>query len=394
MSSFTYYAPTKVVFGSGTADQAGALVKEQNPNKVLIHYGGQSAVKSGLIDRIKKSLNDENIPYEELGGVVPNPHLGKVYEGIDLCRKEGIDFILAVGGGSVIDSAKTIAYGLANDNDVWDFYDKKASPKASAPIGVVLTIAAAGSEMSDSSVITNEKTKEKRGMHSNYCQPKFAIMDPELTLNVPDYQTSSANTDILMHTMERWFTNGDKMELTDALAKGLMKTVLENARILKRDPKNLEAREQVMWASSLSHNGLTGCGNTANDFATHNLEHELSGMFDVAHGAGLAALWPWWARYVMNNCLPRFVKFATDVMGVEPQESDEATALAGIEAFEDFLHEIGMPTSLKELLGREITEDEVLELARRCAIAKGGKCGSAKVLYEPDMAAIYRAANH
>lgn len=389
MHSFLYYTPTKVIFGKETEKQVGALVKEQNCKKVLLHYGGQSAKKSGLLDKIEKSLQEAGIEYVQLGGVVPNPRLSLVYEGIELCKKEQVDFILAIGGGSVIDSAKAIGYGMTNEGDVWDFYDRKRQATACLPIGVVLTIAAAGSEMSDSSVITKDEGGIKRGYSSNYCRVKFAIMNPELTMSLPDYQTASGCVDILMHTMERYFVNGGNMELTDVIAEGLMRTVIKNAEILKADPKNYDARAEVMWASSLSHNGLTGCGIAAGDFASHALEHEIGGMFDVAHGAGLAAIWGSWARYVYKDCLPRFEKFALQVMQVEAEANAEETALKGIEALEAFFRRIDMPTTMKEL-GVEPTEEQLLELAEKCSIASGGKKGSAKVLEEKDMLEIYR----
>lgn len=386
---FNYYTPTQVVFGRETESQVGALVQAQNCKKVLLHYGGGSARRSGLLDRIEASLDAAGISYVQLGGVVPNPRLSLVYKGIELCKQEGVDFILAVGGGSVIDSAKAIGYGVTNEGDVWELYDRKRQAKACLPIGVVLTIAAAGSEMSDSSVITKDEGGIKRGYSSNYCRVRFAIMNPELTMTLPDYQTACGCTDILMHTMERYFTNGGNMELTDSIAEGLMRTVIRNAEILRNDPNNYDARAEVMWAGSLSHNGLTGCGIAAADFTSHALEHEIGGMFDVAHGAGLAAVWGSWARYVYKDCLPRFEKFALKVMDVEAGRDAEETALRGIEAMEAFYCRIGMPTSLKEL-GIDPTEEQLQELAEKCSIACGGKKGSAKVLRKEDMLAVYR----
>ena len=392
MFGFDYYTPTKVVFGKGTELQAGALVKEFGGTKVLIHYGGQSAVRSGLLDRVKKSLDDAGLPHVELGGVVPNPHLTKVLEGVELCREAGVDFILAIGGGSVIDSSKAIAYALAEpDKDVWELYAHTRQAKACLPVAAVLTIAAAGSEMSNSSVITNTATGEKRGYNSNLSRPRFSIMNPELTMTLPDYQTQSGCTDIMMHTMERYFTQGGNMEITDAIAEGLLRTVMKYAEILHKEPDNYEARAEVMWAGSLAHNGLTGCGCDGGDFATHGLEHELGGMFDVTHGAGLAAVWGSWARYVYKECLPRFVKYALNVMQVQPGETDEETALRGIEAMEAFYRRIGMPTNLREL-GVELTEEQILQMAASCSKGAGGKKGSAKVLREADMAEIYRMA--
>ena len=391
MNNFTYYAPTKVVFGKDTDKQVGQLVREQNCKKVLIHYGGQSAKRSGLLDRIKASLEAENIDYIELGGVVPNPRLSLVYEGIELCKKESVDFILAVGGGSVIDSSKAIGYGVTNEGDVWDFYEKKRQATACLPIGTVLTIAAAGSEMSDSSVITKEEGWIKRGYSSNYCRCKFAVMNPELTMTLPDYQTASGCTDIMMHTMERYFDQSKTMELTDGIAEALMKTVMKNAVILRDDPKNYGARAEVMWAGSLSHNGLTGCGSEGGDWSTHRLEHELGGLFDVAHGAGLAAVWGSWARYVWTDRPDRFVKFAVNVMGVERTGTDAEIVEKGIRAVEEFYRSINMPTSIKEL-GIDVTDEQIAELARKCSIAAKDNLGKVRVLHEADMAAIYTMA--
>ena len=392
MFDFEYYAPTKVVFGKSAQDKAGELLKEYGAKKVLIHYGGKSAVRSGLIDQIKKSLDSAGISYVELGGVVPNPRITMVYDGIELCKKEGVDFILAVGGGSVIDSSKAIGYGYASGGDVFDFFSFKRKPTACLPIGVVLTIAAAGSEMSNSCVITNEDGAIKRGCTSDLGRPKFAILNPELTMTLPAYQTSCGCTDILMHTMERYFTPNGNLEITDGIAEALMRTVIENSLILMEKPDDYKARAEIMWAGSLSHNGLTGCGNGGNDFATHRLEHEVSAVYDVAHGAGLAALWGTWARYVYLDCLDRFYKFATNVMGFEESEDKAAVALEGIEAVEDFFRNINMPTSLREL-GLELCDEDLVALSKKCALSTRGSTGCAKKLYEEDMLNIYRNAN-
>ena len=391
MFNFKYYTPTKVVFGKGTEMQTAELIKEFGGTKVLIHYGGGSVVRSGLLKKVTDLLDEAGIAYVTLGGAVPNPHLGLVYEGIELCKKEGVDFLLAVGGGSAIDSAKAIGYGVTNEGDVWDFYDYKRKASACLPLGVILTIAATGSEMSDSSVITKEEGLVKRGYSSDYCRPKFSVLNPELTMTLPDYQTACGCTDIMMHTMERYFTNGGNMEITDSLAEGLLRTVKDNALILAKDPKNYDARAEIMWAGSLAHNGLTGCGNDGGDWMTHKLEHELGGLYDVAHGAGLAAIWGSWARYVYKDCLPRFKKFALNVMGVENTGSDEEIALKGIEAVEDFYRAINMPTNLREL-GVKATEEDLKEMAHKCAVGVSGSMGSAKLLYEEDMLAIYRAS--
>ena len=392
MLNFTFYTPTRVVFGKDTEGQTGTLAKAYGAHKVLLHYGGKSAERSGLLERIRQSLKEAGLEFVELGGVVPNPHLEKVYEGIELCKKENVDFILAVGGGSVIDSSKAICYGLAEpDKDVWELFEGKRAAKAFFPLAVVLTIAAAGSEMSNSCVITDEKTLLKRAYNNDIARPLFAIMNPDLTMTLPDYQTESGCADIMMHTMERYFNNGGEMEMTDAIAEGLLKTVMKNAEILHTDPENYEARAEVMWASSLSHNGLTGCGTDGGDWVCHRMEHEIGGLFDVTHGAGLAAIWGSWARYVYRECLPRFVKFALNVMDVEPGASDEETAQKGIEAMEAFYRRISMPTNMREL-GVEPTEEEIKQMAGSVVSAYGEPFGSARKLTCDDMEEIYRKA--
>lgn len=390
MENFNYYTPTKIVFGKGTEEKTGKLVREQGCTKVLVHYGGGSAKKSGLLDRIFRSLDEEKIAYVSLGGVVPNPRLSLVYEGIELCRRESVDFILAVGGGSVIDSAKAIGYGAANEGDVWDFYARKRQTESCVPVGVVLTISAAGSEMSDSSVITNEEGWLKRGYSSELGRPKFAVMNPELTMTLPAYQTSSGCVDIMMHTMERYFNQNDNMELTDGISEHLLRTVMKNAKILMEEPDNYSARAEVMWAGSISHNGLTGCGTGGGDWACHQLEHELGGMFDVAHGAGLAAVWGSWARYVMDARPERFAQFAVNVMGIQPGE-DDTVALKGIEEMEKFYRAVGMPVCVKDM-GIELTEQQIVTLARKCSFFGSRTIGCIKKLKEQDIAQIYRDA--
>lgn len=391
MFNFEFCTPTRVIFGRGVEARTGELIAQRGCKKVLVHYGSGSAVRSGLLGRIKASLEEQNIPYVELGGVVPNPRLSLVYTGIELARREGVDFILAVGGGSVIDSAKAIAYGAVDERDVWELYDRKRRASGTLPVGVVLTLAATGSEMSNSSVITKEEGGIKRGYNDEISRPVFAVMNPELTMTLPAYQTASGCVDIMMHTMERYFTQGGNMEITDSIAEGLLRTVMTNAVILRDDPGNYDARAEVMWAGSLSHNGLTGCGNDGGDWAPHGLEHEIGGMFDVAHGAGLAAVWGSWARYVYRDCLPRFRKFAVRVMGVPETGTDEEIALRGIEATEDFFRSIDMPVRLSEL-GVHPTEAQLNELADKFSIACKGKKGSARVLRRPDMYAIFKMA--
>ena len=392
MRDFVYYTPTEVVFGRSAENRLPELIKKYGGNKVLIHYGGGSAERSGLLPGIRTALEAAGIAYSELGGVVPNPRLSLVREGISLCRREGVDFILAVGGGSVIDSSKGIAYGLAYDGDIWDFFDGKAAPAAACPVGVVLTIPASGSEMSDSTVLTDDVNGLKRGCNSNYCRPRFAIMNPERTFSLPAYQTACGITDIMMHTMERYFSHDDDMTLTDALAEAVLRTLKDCVYAVLRQPDDYRNRAQIMWGGRVAHNGLTGCG-MRDDWATHQLEHELSGMFDVTHGAGLAAIWPSWARYVCHENISRFVKFAVNVMGIPNDFTDpEGTALRGIEAMEMFYRSIGMPVNIHELIGREITDDEIREMVRKCSRDYTATTGSFKVLDAADMEAIYRLA--
>lgn len=391
MNNFTYYTPTKVVFGKNSINELRSLLIENNVKSILLHYGKSSIYKLGILDIVYQTLNELNIKYLELGGVVPNPRLSLVYEGINICKENKIDFILAIGGGSVIDSAKAIGYGVYNNFDVWKLYNKEEKALGSLPIGVILTIAASGSEMSDSSVITKEEGLIKRGYNSNYCRPKFAIMDPTYTLTLPKYQTMAGCADILMHTMERYFTSGGNMEITDSLAEGLMKTVIKHTLILLDDPNNYDSRAEIMWAGSLSHNGLTGCGNDGGDFATHRLEHELSGLYDVTHGAGLCALWPSFARYVYKDCVDRFKKFSINVMDVDDVGSDDIIVNKGIKRMEEFYLKIGMPITLS-MLGVSPSEEELRLLARKCSVATGGHVGSAKVLYEEDMYNIFKMA--
>ena len=393
MIDFNYYTPTEVVFGKDSEAKVARLVKRYGGTKVLVHFGGQSAKRSGLLDKVCDLLKAEGIDFITLGGVVPNPRLSKVHEGIDLCRKEGVDFILAVGGGSVIDSAKAIAYGVGYDGEVWDFYSGKAKATSFVPLGTVLTIPAAGSEMSESSVITNEDGDIKKGYSNNISRPKFAIMNPERTFTLPPYQTAAGVTDIMMHMMERYFSHDGDMTVTDNLTESLLRTMKECVFAVLDNPEDYRNRAQIMWGGSLAHNGLTGCGREE-DWATHEIEHELSGMFDVTHCAGLAAVWPSWARYVMKEDVSRFVRFAVNVMGVDNDFTNpEATAIKGIEAMERFYHAIGMPINIHELIGRQVTEYEIKEMARKCTNNRTVTQGRFKVLTADDIEQIYRMAN-
>ena len=392
MENFAYYTPTKVVFGKDEEKNVGKLAKDFGAKKVLIHYGGGSAVRSGLIDRIKTSLTEENIAFVELGGVKPNPRLSLIYEGIKLAKENGVDFILAVGGGSVIDSAKGIGYGVANPDieDVWDLYIGNKKTQKCAPIGVVLTIAAAGSEMSSGSVVTKEDEQLKRSYGCDNARPKFAIMNPELTYTLPKYQIACGVVDIMMHTMERYFSPIGNLELTDKIAEGLLRTMIKYGKLSLENPNNYEARAEIMWASSLAHNGLTGCGGIG-DWSTHQLEHDLGGVYDIAHGAGLAAVWGSWARYVFKENPRRFAQFAENVFGIEKVGTDEEMAIKGIEAMENFYKEIEMPISISET-GINLSDEDVEMLAEKCSNNGTRYIGSFKKLFKEDMAKIYSMA--
>ena len=369
MINFTYYSPTKIIFGKDAENAVGEEARCCGATRALIHFGGGSAKKSGLLDRVAASLDAAGVDHVSLGGVQPNPRLGLVREGIALCKREGVDFILAVGGGSVIDSAKAISYGIANPFDVWELFTGTRTPEAFAPVGCVPTIAAAGSEASYSTVITDEAGNDKRAYNNDISRPAFAALNPELTYTLPEYQSMAGAVDILMHTMERYFTD-DSGDLVDRMSEGLMKCVMEAAPRVGKNPRDYDARAELMWAGSLSHNGLTGVGRLS-DFASHQLEHELSGMFDVAHGAGLSAIWPSWARYVYRHNIARFAQFAVRVMGCEMDFGDpEATAIRGIDAMEAFFRSIGMPVSIAELGIPDLSDAQIDIMVDKCS--RGG----------------------
>ena len=392
MNNFTYYNPTKIIFQSDAESKSGELLKDMGAKKVLVLYGSGSVIRTGLLDRVKNSLQLSNVEFVTLGGVVPNPLLSKVYEGIALAKKENVDFILAVGGGSVIDTAKAIGMGLCYDKDVWDFFEGKCAPKGCIPISTILTIAAAGSEMSNSCVITKDEGMLKRYAGHDDAICKFALMNPELTKSLPDYQTASGCVDILMHTMERYFNNTVNLDITDEMAESVMRTTIKYAKVLKETPKDTNARWNIMWCGSLSHNGLTGCGTNGGDWATHDIEHELGGMFDVAHGAGLAAIWGSWARYVIDVIPHRLAKYATNVIGVTEGSDTKQTALKGIEATEAFFKEIGMPTNLSEL-GIAVTSENIEEMAEKATHFGKKKVGTVIPLEKSDITKIYQMAN-
>ena len=391
MLNFEYALPTRILFGRGMENRVGEEIRKRNGSRVLLHYGGESAVKSGLLDRVCRCLEASGLSYVLAGGVQPNPRLSKVEEGIRLAKEEKVDFILAVGGGSVIDSAKGIGYGIANEGDVWDFYSRKRIPEACAPVGVILTIAASGSETSDGSVVTNDRNKLKRDVGSDYARPQFAILNPELTLSLPEYQTSCGTTDILMHAMERYFTTVHNVELVDGFLESLMKTVMHNFRIVLEKPGDYDARAELMLAGSFCHNGLLTCGRKG-DWASHALEHELGGMYDVAHGAGLAAVWGSWARYVYQTDVMRFAQFAVNVMGcVMDYAHPEKTALEGIAALERFLASTGMPISVREL-GYKLSDNDIFSLADNCTDHGTKMIGAFRRLDYKDVTNIYKMA--
>lgn len=388
MENFKFYSPTCFVFGKDKEDEAGAYVKSFGGSKVLIHYGGGSVVRSGLLDRVKASLDKEGIAYCLLGGVKPNPRSGLVYEGIELCRKEEVDFIVAVGGGSVIDSSKAIAAGTIYDGDFWDFYQGKKIEKA-LPVGTVLTIAAAGSEGSGDSVITKEEGMYKRGTGSDAIRPKFSILDPALTQTLPPYQTAAGITDIMAHLYERYLTNSEEVEVTDRLIEGLLLTMIHEGPRVIADPNNYEARANIMWAGTVAHTNLCGVGRSQ-DWNSHNIEHELSALYDCAHGAGLAVTMPAVFTYQMNHNVMRFAQVAVRVWGCQMDFAHpKVTAKAGIEAFRSFLISLGMPKNLEELGGKEEDIPKLVEVLCH-GDGRNGTISGFVTLDETDCENIYR----
>lgn len=389
MDNFTFYSPTYFVFGKDTESQAGELVKRFGGSKVLIHYGGGSVVRSGLLDRVKDSLNASGIPFVELGGVKPNPRSGLVYEGIDLCRRENVDFILAVGGGSTIDSSKAIAAGVPYDGDFWDLYS--GTPiTAALPVGTVLTISAAGSEGSPNTVITKEEGMIKRGSGSDLLRPKFSILNPALTQTLPPYQTAAGATDIMAHLYERYLTNSKEVEVTDRLIEALLLTMKKETPRVIEDPDNYDARANIMWAGMMAHNNSVGVGRSQ-DWTSHGIEHELSAMYDCAHGAGLAVTMPANFRYVVDHDVMRFAQVAVRVWGCQMDFADpKKTALEGIDRLQQFLISIGMPSTLEEVGGKE---EDIPELVRMLTHVNGnnGTISGFTTLNEDDCTNIYRS---
>ena len=360
MNNFMYNTPTRIYFGKGEENNIGKYLNEYGIKKVLFHYGKSSIKKSGLYDKVVNALNEAKIDFVELGGVEANPKLSLALKGVEIAKKEKVDLILAVGGGSVIDSAKLIAVGACVDFNPWEFSLHQKSPEKNLKVASILTIAAAGSDMSNSCVITNDVTLEKRGFTSEHNRCLFSILNPELTFSVDKWQTGCGITDIMMHTLERYFSNGTPTELTDNIALGLLKAVKDAGRVAIANPCDYEARATLMWANSLTHNGLTGCGREF-VMSVHQIEHELSGMFDrISHGAGLAVLWPAWAMFAYKAQPDRFQRFAVEVMGVEKTNDQKADAVKGIQALKNYFKEIGMPTTLREL---EVPKDKFEEIA-------------------------------
>ena len=388
MENFSFYSPTYFAFGKDSEKQAGSLVRQFGGSKVLIHYGGGSVVRSGLLDRVKQSLADADVPFVELGGVKPNPRSGLVYEGIDLCKKEGVDFILAVGGGSTIDSSKAIAAGVLYDGDFWDFYSGKPITQA-LPVGTVLTIAAAGSEGSPDSVITKEEGMFKRGASGNAIRPKFSILNPALTQTLPAYQTAAGATDIMAHLYERYLTNSKEVEVTDRLIEALLLTMVHETPRVIADPDNYDARANIMWAGMMAHNNSCGVGRSQ-DWNSHNIEHELSALYDCAHGAGLAVTMPAVFKYVMNHDVMRFAQVAVRVWGCQMDFAHpEVTALAGINALQNFLVSIGMPKNFEELGAKEEDIPKLVEVLCR-GDGRQGTISGFVTLNEEDCTKIYQ----
>lgn len=388
MDNFTFYAPTYFDFGKDTENHVADLIRRFGGTKVLLHYGGGSIKKSGLYDRVTECLTKSDVPYAELGGVQPNPRSGLVYEGIELCKREQVDFILAVGGGSVIDSAKAIAAGCLYDGDFIDFYQGKASVESALPVGTILTIAAAGSEGSPNTVITDEKTLVKTGMKSDHLRPKFSILNPALTCTLPPYQTAAGCTDIMVHICERYFSNTEEVEITDHLCEAVLKTIIHEAPRVIAEPDNYEARANIMWAGMLAHNNVCGVGREQ-DWASHHIEHELSALYDVTHGAGLAVVTPLWMRCVLEINPHKLVLFANRVWDIPLDESDpKGVALRGIEAFETFLKKLGMPSTFAEIGAKE----EDIELMTD-KLMNGRKTeGNYVKLTKEDIRKIYQSA--
>jgi alcohol dehydrogenase YqhD (iron-dependent ADH family) len=388
MENFEFRNPTKIVFGRGAETKVGAEVAAYS-RKVLLHFGGNSARASGLVDRVTASLEAAGVEWIELGGVKANPRLSLVHQGVRLCKEHGLGLVLAVGGGSVIDSAKAIAMGAVIDGEVWDFFLGKGGPQAALPVGTVLTIAAAGSEASTSSVITNEEGWLKRGVNSDLIYPRFSILNPELAFTLPDFQVACGATDVMSHLMERYFTNVPNVAFTDRLLEATMKTIIAVAPKVMQNRRDYDAWAEFMWASTIAHNNLLDTGRIG-DWASHQIEHELSGMYDVAHGAGLAVIFPAWMKYVLKHDVNRFVQWAVRVWNVELDVFDpEATAREGIARMEAFFRSLGLTTTLA---GLGVTDGRIGEMADKGTDGDTHTVGNFVRLDRADVAAVFRLA--
>jgi len=386
MKDFYYYNPTKLSFGKDSVGFLGKLLSKEH-KRILLHYGGGSIKRTGLYDQVMDILKERDLEVYELPGVVPNPRLGLVREGIQICKEKDISFILAVGGGSVIDSAKAIAAGAKYDGDVWDFFTKEAFVEEAIPLGVILTIPATGSETSNGSVVTNEDGMLKRSFNSDLVRPEFAILNPELSMTLPDNQTFAGITDIISHVLERYFTHTENVDLTDNLCEGTLRAVIKNSYRLKEDPQDYAARAEIMQSGTIAHSGLLGLGR-ADDWSSHKIGHEISALYGTTHGVTLSIIFPAWMKYVYKENPARFARFAVEVFGIAPEgKSDEELALEAIEAFENFLRDIGMPTRLKEI---GVSSDRFEEMAKKCVLS--GPIGQFKVLNEEDIIKIYQLA--
>ena len=398
MQKFVYYAPTEIVFGRGTEERAGELVRKHGGSRVLVIYGGGSAVRSGLLGRVTKSLEENGLAWKAMGGVVPNPLVSTARNMAKEAIAFGADFILAVGGGSVMDTAKGVAHAAANpEHDIWDFWTGTPIPK-SLPVGAILTISAAGSETSDSAVLTNDgqDPPTKRGVNTVFNRCRFAIMDPELTMTLPRYQIGAGAADIFMHTSERYFTNILGNHLTDEFAEGLFRDIIEYGPKGVNDPSDYEAMSEIMWCGSVSHVGLTGVGAKGDtqregDWACHQLGMAISALYDSTHGATLTAVWGSWARYVRDENIGRFARFARKVFGVSEADDGKA-AEEGITRTEAWFRSLGMPLTLTELFGRNPSDEEIDRITTECSRGRSRTIGSFKTLDHEDMLAIYRAA--
>ncbi|MEE1086979.1 MAG: iron-containing alcohol dehydrogenase [Schaedlerella sp.] len=394
MQEFIHYTPTKVIFGKDTELQTGTEVKLAGGTKVLIVYGGGSVKKSGLLERVERVLEEEGIAYVEWGGVKPNPRLSHAEAGVKYALEEKIDFVLAVGGGSVIDTAKAIVFGMAHsEEDLWDVWMKKVPRVATLPVGVILTISAAGSETSGSAVLTNEETGKKSGCASGVNRPVFAIMNPELTYTLPKYQIACGVVDIMMHTLERYFIPNQKNQMTDEIAEGLLRTVVKNGRIAIQNPEDYDAMSEIMWCGSLSHNDLTGLGRGAKDFSVHKFGHALSAKFDAAHGASLSAVWGEWAKYIYKSDPERFQQYGRTVWGIQEEDSLKA-AEETIKCTIDYFKELEMPISLSELGIGILSDDVLMELSMDATMNGTVKIAQIQKLGLEDVYQIFSNANH